>query len=66
MNDRIFVKPAAPDMKVRKPTGPHLAEAGEWVPRESYWLRRLSDGDVVEATPPAATEEPGAAARKPR
>lgn len=56
MDNRIFVKPTQPEgeppLKVRKPVNGHLAEAGEWVPRDSYWLRRMADGDVVEGKPP--------------
>lgn len=33
---------------VRKPDGLHLAEKGEVVPRNAYWLRRLREGDVIE------------------
>lgn len=74
MSDRLFIKPApqpegAPQLKVRKPTGGHLAEAGEFVPDESYWRRRIADGDVVEAAPvdlaaPAGTGETGSKARR--
>lgn len=52
MPERIFVKPA-PGKVVRKPVGGHLAEAGELVNTESYWLRRIADGDVVQADAPA-------------
>lgn len=48
--DQIFVKPG-PDLKVRKPVNGYLAPDGEWVNRETYWLRRLADGDVIEADP---------------
>lgn len=61
MPQRIFLKPA-PGKVVRKPVGGHLPEQGEWVNQESYWLRRLSDGDVVEADGPA--EDAPAAAPK--
>lgn len=64
----VFVKPAlGPDGKpvlVRdvfnkfKP----LDAAGEWKPRNEYWLRRLRDNDVVEAQPPAAPTVPPAPA----
>lgn len=67
--ERIFVKPAAPDMKVRKPVNGHLGAQGEWVNRESYWQRRINDGDVVLATPPAEAPAPASAqadAAKPR
>jgi hypothetical protein len=70
---RIFVKPAPqpqqpkgepplPPRKVRKPVNGHLKAEGEWVYPESYWLRRIKDGDVVQdmdaiepADPVAAT-----------
>lgn len=56
---RIFIKPAPqpepkkgeealPPRKVRKPVNGHLKAEGEWVNPESYWLRRISDGDVVQ------------------
>lgn len=59
---RIFVKPVTPDLKVRKPTNGHLAEAGEEVNAESYWLRRIADGDVVkvDALDEAAAAKPAA------
>jgi hypothetical protein len=55
---RIFVKPAPQKdgsaLKVRKLQNGHLAAEGEWVNPETYWLRRIADGDVVRATPAAA------------
>lgn len=65
MSQRIFIKPAPqaegqPPLKVRKPVNGHLAEQGETVNLDSYWQRRLNDGDVVEA------EEPVEAPAKPR
>lgn len=55
MNDRVFIKPAAqpagqPPLKVRKPVGGHLPEGGDWVNLDSYWQRRINDGDVVVDT----------------
>lgn len=60
MTERIFIKPVPqpdgqPALKVRKPVNGHLAADGEFVNPESYWLRRINDGDVVIATPPAET-----------
>lgn len=55
--DRIFIKPAAPGLKVRKPVNGHLAAEGEEVNADSYWLRRMADGDVVEAERPAAAPQ---------
>ena len=56
--ERIFVKPATPELKVRKPVNGHLAPAGEMVNAESYWLRRIADGDVVSVVSVASAEEP--------
>jgi hypothetical protein len=55
--DNVFVKPArAADGKVMVVPDPHsfrpLAADGEWKPRTNYWVRRLRDHDVTEATPP--------------
>jgi Protein of unknown function (DUF2635) len=55
MQGRIYLKPAVDDgvaRKVRKPVGGHLAELGEWVNPESYWQRRMNDGDVAEVPDP--------------
>lgn len=67
MTERIFIKPAPqaegqPPLKVRKPVNGHLAEKGESVNLDSYWQRRLNDGDVVIAEEPVAEPE----AAKPR
>lgn len=59
--DRIFIKPAAPGLKVRKPVNGYLAAEGEEVNAESYWLRRMADGDVVAAERPADATAPQAA-----
>lgn len=68
---RIFIKPAPlpkpekgeeplPPRKVRKPVNGHLATEGEWVNPESYWLRRITDGDVVQDKNAVETPEPEA------
>lgn len=54
---RIFIKPARPDLRVRKPVNGHLGADGEEVNAESYWLRRLADGDVV-LVPPVEAAKP--------
>lgn len=51
---KIFVKPVTPGLRVRAPSGAVLPDEGDYVERESYWLRRINDGDVVEAEPPVA------------
>ena len=58
-SDRIFVKPA-PGKVVRKPVGGHLPEAGDWVNPESYWLRRIADGDATDETKAQAKAEKAA------
>jgi hypothetical protein len=48
------LKPA-PGLAVRDPELRDLLPAeGRDVPRSDYWLRRLTDGDVVEAPPQPA------------
>lgn len=66
MTERIFIKPTTPagdqePLKVRKPANGYLAADGEWVNRDSYWIRRIADGDaqVVEG---AVENEPAKAA----
>ena len=59
-SDWMYVKPA-PSVKVRDPQSMlHLPDAGQIVESNSYWLRRLADGDVIVTTPPA---EPRATAK---
>lgn len=59
MSDRVFVKPAAGRLVLLPGSRERLAEEGREVERTSYWIRRLSDGDVVLAKattkPPRAT-----------
>jgi hypothetical protein len=47
----MFLKPAEPAIKVRKPDGAHLAPEGESLPDTVFWRRRMKDGDVVAARP---------------
>ena len=69
---RIFVKPALDNsadvqpgarLKVRKPVGGHLADAGEWQNLDSYWQRRINDKDVelVQGLTEEQAAAPGAA-----
>ena len=60
MPERISIKPALLDggpRLVRKPVGGYLAADGEEVNQESYWLRRLNDGDVVLTDPQPAPDQ---------
>lgn len=46
------IKPADEHCLVRDPvSGAPLRAEGEAKPKNSYWLRRLKDGDVVETEP---------------
>lgn len=42
----LYLKPA-PGLVIKKPDGSKLAADGEKVPRTSFWLKRLADGDVL-------------------
>lgn len=47
----VFVKPAAAGAIIRDPgTQIALAASGEWKPANSFWLRRIAQNDVVDAT----------------
>lgn len=64
--ETVFVKPAA-GRQVRDPaTKKHIPAEGIKVPRSSYWLRRLRDGDVLAADPAAEGERPTRINAKPR
>ena len=63
----MFVKPATPDLRVPDPS--KAGTPDYWLPADGrevepsfYWARRVRDGDVVEATPPAAEAPTPAAA----
>lgn len=61
--EQMFVSPA-PGVKVRDPqTLRHIPDAGQLVPRDSFWLRRLADGDVVEHQSRPDEEPPKKASR---
>ena len=45
----LKLKPAD-GLTIKKPDGTKLAAEGEVVPRTSFWIKRLADGDVVEVT----------------
>lgn len=56
----IAIKPGRPGLKVRYPEmDRHLKAEGETVTLDSWWRRRLADGDVVPAqTNPQPAERP--------
>lgn len=55
----MYVKPK-PGALVRDPvTNQPLPATGAEVPDTQHWHRRLADGDVLPATPPA-TDDPSA------
>lgn len=56
----MFVKPV-PGRQVPDPDrGGYLSPDGRTVEASQYWLRRLSDGDVIEAQPSVAKVQKGA------
>lgn len=57
--NKIYIKPA-PGLKVRTPQGDFLPEEGATVERNSFWVRRIKDHDVVETEPPK-TKKPAKA-----
>ncbi len=63
MASTLNVRPRHADLLVRNPDNSMapLAVAGETVPDNEYWRRRLKDGDVLEVK---AEAKPAAAAKK--
>ena len=61
----MFVKPA-PGVQVRDPRSLlHIPETGVEVPdADTYWARRLADGDVVEVKPAPAPKAPATKAKE--
>lgn len=51
----MFVKPKPGGPKVRRPVAPytHVPDEGMEVPEESYWIRRVQDGDLERMDTPA-------------
>jgi len=66
MQNRIHIRPGRIGdqvLKIRKPVGGYLAEAGEPVNDSTYWQRRQLDGDV-ELVPETESPKAGAKAGK--
>lgn len=57
----VYVKPGEGKI-VRHPDGRILPPEGARVPQDAYWRRRLADGDVAIAKPPAQVAPSDAAA----
>lgn len=56
---KMFVKPKE-GIKIRRPdTGVHLDADGEFVPKNTFWARRVLDGDVIESDGPAESKDSG-------
>lgn len=53
----MFIKPARPDLIVRDPAKFYQPLPADGIEvgddNAKYWSRRIADGDVVEAEPPA-------------
>lgn len=55
--EKIYATPAA-GMRCRKQDGSVLAESGEAVERNAFWLRRERDGDVTLSAVTPDLQEP--------
>jgi hypothetical protein len=66
MSEKIFVKPKEKVLvrNADKPGAPHIKADGEWVIPSQYIMRRMRDGDLLRATPPADPEAKPAAGRR--
>ncbi len=53
----MYVKPVEGRTVADPYQGDDLPAAGRDVEANQYWFRRVADGDVVEAEPPAQPEE---------
>ena len=62
---KIFVKPASGKRVLDPKTKKELPEMGMEVPKNSYWLRRLRDGDV-ESPPVRGSKELKAKSEAPK
>lgn len=51
--EKVHLRPR-PGIRVRTPDGALLPEAGKAFELNSYWRRRIADGDVLTGAPPAA------------
>jgi hypothetical protein len=52
MNEPIHLIPIAGLRVVNPATGQPLPPDGETVERDTYWIRRLGDGDVIQVDVP--------------
>jgi hypothetical protein len=53
-SEQVFVKPARAGLVMFDPTSRRrLPDEGMLVPRDTYWRRRLANGDAVLAKQPA-------------
>lgn len=64
MTPTVFVRPRE-GLRLRMPSGDVFPAEGTSVPLCLYVQRRLDDGDLVEAAPPAEATEP-AGPRRPK
>jgi hypothetical protein len=53
MKRRLYVRAAAVPVPYPAPHQRRHLTSAAWVPADAYWLRRLADGSVVAAPPPA-------------
>lgn len=63
-NSKRYIKPKTPGLVVRQPhNGKPLPDVGAYVTWSGYWMRRMADGSVVKATPPAKSKKAAKSAK---
>lgn len=63
--EQVFVKPARAGLVMFDPTSRRrLPDEGMLVPRDTYWRRRLANGDAVLAPQPKPERAPRAEAKE--
>lgn len=59
-----YIKPVRAGLVVRQPhNGKPLPDEGDYVTWSSYWMRRMAEGSIVKASPPAKPKKSAKAAK---
>ena len=56
MSDTVVLKPAGHNLVRNPDTGGHIDKSGQPIVLNSYWRRRIKDGDVTEVKQEKAKE----------
>lgn len=60
----MYVKPVEGRQVPDPEKGGFVPPEGRHVDRTQYWLRRIADGDLLQANPPAVAEKPAPAEKE--